>query len=190
MTDGFEGVRQLSQTISGGIAEHLNAPPQKKNLNRASWGTGLLAGGIYLACSYVQGLTVTEAVQGYINVLHQPFDDSWPFYAWGAVMLFSLLWIAVGMSGTRGYPRDIMAAFWSLVWIAVTGAALWLGWYVDDSPALNWFLKGGYIMALASSVMCLFLALRGPGNRGAAQAVRTHIFSQMRWFRIGRRRRF
>ena len=31
------------------------------------------------------------------------------------------------------------------------------GWYFDDMPVVNWFLKGGYIMAVASSVMSLFL---------------------------------
>ena len=190
MSDGFDGVRQISQAISGGIAEHLNAPPQKKNLNRASWGAGLLAGGAYLAFSYVHGLPLAAAMQGYISVLRRPFDESWPFYAWGTVMLFSVLWIMVGMRGTRGQPRDTMAAFWSMIWIAVAGAGLWLGWYFDDYPVVNWFLKGGYIMAIASSVMCLFLALRGPGTAGAASAVRSHIFSQMRIFRIGRTRRF
>jgi hypothetical protein len=189
MSDRFEGVRQMSRAVTGGIAEHLNAPPQRKNLNRASCGTGLLAGGIYFAYSYAHGISLTEAVHGYIGALHWPFEDSWPFYAWGGVMLFSLLWIMTGVRGLRGQPRDTMATFWSLAWIAGAGAALWNGWYLDDSPALNWFLRGAYIMALASSVMSLFLALRGPGL-GAMHAVQSHIRSQMKLFRVGRTRRF
>jgi len=189
MSDRLEGVRQISQAVSGGIAEHINAPPLRKNQNRANWGAGLLAGGVYLAYSYVQGINLKEAIDGYLGALRRPFDDSWPFYAWGAAILFSLLWIMVGVRGTRGQPRDIMVAFWSLVWIAGAGAALWFGWYLDDFPVVNWFLKGGYIMAIASSLLSLFLALRGPGT-GAAHAVRTHIFSQARFFRIGRRRTF
>jgi hypothetical protein len=47
MSDGHEGVRQFTQAISQGIAEHVNAPPQRKNQNRAEWGTGLLAGGTF-----------------------------------------------------------------------------------------------------------------------------------------------
>jgi hypothetical protein len=89
MTDSFQGVRQFSQGISQGIADHLNAPPQRRNLNRARWGTGLLAGGAYVAHSYVQDLSLKESVNGYFSVLHRPWDDSWPFYAWGGVMLFS-----------------------------------------------------------------------------------------------------
>ena len=94
MSDGHEGVRQFSQAISQGIAEHINAPPQRKNQNRAEWGTGLIAGGTYLAYSYAHGISFAEAVQGYIGVLRRPFDESWPFYVWGAAM--PVLWPAVG----------------------------------------------------------------------------------------------
>ena len=76
----------------------------------------------------------------------------------------------------RGQPRDIMAAFWSLVWIAGAGAALWFGWYLDDFPMVNCFLRGGFIMAIASSLLSLFLALRGPG-RGRHRRPDAYLFS-------------
>lgn len=189
MSDGHEGVRQASQVISQAIGDHINAPPLRQNLNRAEWGAGLVAGGAYVGYSYVQGVSLAEAVQGYIGVLHRPFDESWPFYAWGAAVLLGLLWVAVGVRGTRGLPRDTMIAFWALFRIGLAVAALWYGWYLDDYPVMNWFLKGIYIMVLSSSVMLLYLCLRGPG-RGAAHAVQTHISSTARFFRLGRRRSF
>ena len=53
MSDGHERVRQFSQAISQGIAEHINAPPLRKNQNRAERGTGLLAGGAYVAHTFL-----------------------------------------------------------------------------------------------------------------------------------------
>jgi hypothetical protein len=101
----------------------------------------------------------------------------------------SLLWITVGVRGLRGQPRDIMGAFWAIAWIVVAGLALLNGWYLDDMPFVNWLLQGFYIMAVASSVMSLYLALRGQGT-GAVQAVQAHIWSQIKSFRVGRRRNF
>jgi Ni,Fe-hydrogenase I cytochrome b subunit len=178
----------IAEPIGQEMAQHLNAPPLRRNQNRAVWGTLLIAGGTYVGYSYVQGISLDEAVHGYIGVLHRPFDESWPFYAWGAAMLFGLLWVVVGVRGSRG-PRDTMATFWSLAWLAGASAALWNGWYTADYPGLNWFLRGGYIMAIAGALMMFFLVVRGSG-RGAAHSVQTHISTTARFFRIGRRRSF
>jgi hypothetical protein len=82
----MRGVRQFSQAISQGIAEHVNAPPLRKNQNRAVWGTGLITGCVYVAYSvqHANRTSLSELVRVYFGALHQPFDTSWPFYAWGA----------------------------------------------------------------------------------------------------------
>ena len=82
-------------------------------------------------------------------------------------------------------------AFWALFRIALAGAALWRGWYLDDYPVVNWFLEGIYIMVVSSSVMLLYIFLRGTGG-GAAQVVQKWGISGLRSgsFRIGRRRSF
>jgi hypothetical protein len=85
------------------------------------------------------------------------------------VILFGLLWVMVGVRGSRG-PRDTMVAFWSVAWVAGSGAALWYGWYLDDYPVVNWFLKGIYLMLVTSSVMSLYLSLRGTGT-GAVRLI-------------------
>jgi hypothetical protein len=181
----------IAQPIGEEIAQHLNAPPLRKNQNRAVWGTMFLTFGVYVGYSFYligRAASLPELVRGYFRALHAPLDDSWAFYAWGAVMLFSLLWIAVGLRGSRG-PRDIMGAFWAFVWLAVFAAALWYGWYLDDSPLVDWFLKGFYIAFVAMAAMHVFLCVRGPG-RGAAHLVQQQIAQQSRRFRIGRRRSF
>jgi hypothetical protein len=190
MSDGHEGVRQFSQAISQGIAEHVNATPQRKNQNRAEWGTGLLAGNAYVAHTFllVEYTSLAEAVRVYFGVLHEPLATSWPFYAWGGVMLFGLLWVVVGVRGSRA-PREIMMAFWALFRIALAGAALWYGWYLVDYPVVNWFLEGIYIMILSSSAMLLYICLRGTG-RGAVRLIQQQIVWQARIFRIGRQRSF
>ncbi|MBV9825334.1 MAG: hypothetical protein JO001_06635 [Alphaproteobacteria bacterium] len=180
----------MSQAISDGIAQHINAPPQRKNQNRAEWGAGLLAGGAYVAwtAARVEHAGPIALVQFYIRSLQQSFDASWPFYAWGAVMLFALLWVVVGVRGSRA-PRDIMMAFWALFRIVFAGVALWCGWYFDGYPLVNWCLMGIYIMVASSSAMLLYLTLRGTGS-GAVQLVQRQIARQSRIFRIGRRRVF
>lgn len=190
MSDGHQALRELSQSISQEIGAHINAPPQRRNQNRAEWGAGWLAAGIYAAWPFVwrNRTSPAELVQFYIRALHRPLDDSWPFYAWGAVMLFAMLWVAVGVRGSRG-ARDIMVAFWALFRIALAGVALWSGWYIDGYPVVNWFLKGFYIWVAGSSAMLLFVAMRGPG-RGAVPLVQRHISQQTRTFRVGRRRTF
>jgi Zn-dependent protease len=188
--DGFDGVRQMSQAISQGIAEHVNAPPQRKNQNRAEWGTGLLAGGAYVAHTFVlvEHASLAEAVRFYFRALHEPLATSWPFYAWGGAMLFALLWVVVGVHGSRA-PREIMMAFWALFRIALAGVALWGGWYFDGYPVVNWFLEGIYIMVVSSSAMLLYICLRGTG-RGAVRLVQQQIAQQAKTFRLGRRRSF
>jgi hypothetical protein len=188
--DGYDGLRQMSQAIGDEIAQHVNAPPQRKNQNRAEWGVGLLAGGAYIAwtAALAEHAGPVALAQFYIRSLQGPLDASWPFYAWSAVMLFALLWVVVGVRGSRA-PRDIMMAFWALFRIGLAGAALWYGWYFDGYPVVNWFLMGIYIMVVSSSAMLLYLALRGTG-RGAVQIIQQQIARQARIFRVGRPRSF
>lgn len=180
----------IAEPLAQMAAEHLNAPPQRRNQNRAEWGAGLLAGGAYVAWTAAVGkhASLSGLVAFYIRSLQEPIDASWPFYAWGAVMLFALLWVVVGVRGSRG-PRDTMMAFWALFRIVLAVVALSRGWYFDGYPVVNWFLMGIYIMVVSSSAMLLYLALRGTG-RGAVQLVQQQIARQSRIFRIGRRRSF
>lgn len=180
----------LAEPLGQAMAEHANAPPLRKNQNRAEWGAGLLAGGIYVAHSFLLDAHVglVEGVPIYLHTLHASLDNSWPFFTWGAVMLFALLWITVGVRGSRA-PRDIMLAFWALFRIVLAGVALWRGWYFDGYPAVNWFLMGIYIMVAGSSAMLLYICLRGTG-RGAVRLVQQQIARQAKTYRLGRRRSF
>jgi len=161
-----------------------------RNQNRAVWGSALLAGCIYFAWSVQQSFRASWAdlVRIYFGALHEPIETTWAFYAWGGGMLFGLLWVTVGLRGSRG-PRDIMGAFWSLAWLALFASALWYGWYVDGYPGVNWWLKGFYIAFCTMAAMHLFLCVRGPG-RGAVRLVQQQIAQQAKTFRLGRRRSF
>ena len=188
---GGDGWQQAGQMIGQGIAEHVNAPPLQKNKNRVIWGTWLVTFGCYVAYTLKmanRNIGTIDLVRVYFRILHEPLDQSWPFYAWGGVMLFGLLWVTVGMRGSRG-PRDTMMAFWSLASLAIFGAALWYRWYPDDYPTVDWFLQGFYIAGATSSVMALFVSVRGPG-RSAARLIQQQIVRQSRIFRLGRRKSF
>jgi hypothetical protein len=190
MSDGHQALREFSQTINQGIVEHLNSPPLIKNRNRAMWGAGLLAGGAYVAWTFMllEGGGFWRAEHIYLTQLHRPLEDSWQYYAWGGVMVFGLLWVTVGLRGSRA-PRDIMMAFWALAWVAGSGAALWYRWFPDDWPVVGWLLIGAYLMILASSVMQLYLAMRGTGP-GAMRLIQQQIARQAKVFRLGRKRSF
>ena len=194
-----EGAHQIGEAINGLLRETIAEPLAKfralpegpqKNRKRASWGVGLLAAGIYVAkykTRYFYPATPDLLVKSYLDDLNRPLASSWPSYAWGAVMLFGLLWVVVGLLGSRA-PRDIMGAFWALVRIGVAGGALWYPAYLGDR-SYDWWLQGLYITVLASSLMALLLCVRGTGP-GAVRLIQEQIARQARTFRIGRRRSF
>lgn len=196
--DGYDGLRQMSQAVNQAINDTVGDPIRRyhalpegvdKNRKRAVWGTGLLAGGGYVV-RLVQvntGDSPGDLVHFFIQGARAPVPTCLAFYGFAATMLFGLLWVVVGVRGSRG-PRHVMMAFWALARIGLGGAALWYGLYANDSDIDPW-LRGLYVVVLASGLMALFVALRGPG-RGAVPLVQRHIVQQTRAFRIGRRRSF
>ena len=194
--DGFDGLRGMSQAINEGINEtvvrpitkHLAAPPVEKNRNRAVWGTRLVVSGVCLAYAVwtETSYSLTDLARFYFRGLHAPIETSWPLYAWGAAMLLGLLWLSVGLKGSRA-PRDTMMAFWALLRVVVFAGVLW--WYPATDPQGDRLIRGVIITLLASSLMSLYLALRGTGS-GAVQLVQQQIVRQSRIFRLGRRRSF
>jgi hypothetical protein len=191
-----EGARLLGEAINQGINEtvvqpitkHLAAPPLQKNRNRAVWGTRLIVAGICLA--HVGWMASNDSVvllaHFYWHGLHLSLDQSWPVYGWTAGMLLGLVWLLVGLKGSRA-PRDVMMALWAMVRVAAFAAALW--WYPGVDPQGDWLIQSVIITLLASSLMSLYLAMRGTGS-GAVQLVQQQITRQQRIFRIGRRRSF
>lgn len=181
----------VADPLAQAMVDHANAPPVRKNQNRAIFGTWLLVAGGYLGHGVIAARNVdvgASAMQFAVHPITFSTELDWPVVAWGAVMLFALLLLAVGLRNARA-PRDIMPIFWDLVWTGGFVAALYRGWYLDDRPAANFFLKGFYIASLAALLMSLFLSLRGPGRR-ASSLVEDQIERQSRPWRVGRRRQF
>lgn len=180
-----DGMRQLGEAI----ATHINAPPLRKNQERAIWGTWLLAAGVYDTHDFIARYDIDIARTGAAFVRDPQATAAvlggW-FIAWCALMLFGCLWIVVGVRNARA-PREGMAAFWSIVFAGVMSAALWRGWYLDDIPAVNWYLGGFYIASLAASLMALFVFMRGAGG-AARQTVQRHIGQNEVVWRSDRRR--
>ena len=190
--------RQLGEIINQTVNDTVGEPIRKyqalpegvdKNRKRAIWGTGLLVAGVYLihAMQVNTGNSLPELARFFVRGTQLPLPASLIFYGFAAVMLFGLLWVWVGLRGSRG-PRHIMMAFWALVRIGLAGAALWYGWYLND-PDLDPWLQGFYVIVLAASLMALYLATRGTGT-GAVRLIQQQIVRQARIFRIGRRRSF
>jgi hypothetical protein len=177
-------------TIAGSVVQHVNAPPLQQNQERAVWGTMLLTASVYWANGFLAAkhLDFRDGVDFYWRALHAPREDSWPYYLWGGLMLFGLLWVWVGMRGSRA-PRQIMTAFWSAAFAAAAGYALWDGWYLDDYPTVNWYLRGFYQAVVAGAAMSFWLAVRGTGP-GAMRLIRRQIATQVTVFRLGRSRKF
>jgi FtsH-binding integral membrane protein len=195
-SDGFDGLRGMSQAINEGInetvvrpvAKHLAAPPVEKNRNRAIWGTRLVVACLCLAYgAWIEtGYSVTSLARSYWRMLHAAPEDSWPVYGWTAAMLLGLLWLSVGVKGSRG-PRDVMMAFWAMLRVAIFAGALW--WYPAIDPKSDWLIQGVVVTLLASSLMSLYLALRGTGT-GAVRLIQQQILRQAKRFRLGRQRKF
>jgi hypothetical protein len=101
-------------------------------------------------------------------------------------MLLGLLWLMVGLKGSRA-PRDTMMAVWAALRVGAFAAALWC--YPGVDPQGDWLVQGVIITLLASSLMSLYLAMRGTGG-GAVQLVQQQIARQTKIFRVGRKRKF
>ena len=179
----------IAQPIGEEMSQHLNATPLRQSQNRAVWGTALLTAGAYAAWTLlIKHSGFWESERFYLRSLHQPWEDSWPYYLWGGAMLFGLLWVVVGVRGSRA-PRQIMTGVWAAAWTAAGCAALWYGWYIDDYPVANWLLKGLYLMIVTGAAMLCWLAMRGTGP-GAVRLIQRQIVRQAVVFRVGRRRSF
>jgi hypothetical protein len=180
----------IAQPIGEEMVQHLNAPPLRQNQDRAVWGIALLTGGAYVAYTFmvIERAGFWEAERLYLRALHAPWENCWPFYLWGGAMLFGLLWVMVGVRGSRA-PRQIMTGFWAMAWTVFGGAALWYGWYIDEYPVVNWFLKGLYLMIVTGAAMLCWLAMRGTGP-GAVRLIQQQIARQAKVFRLGRKRSF
>lgn len=139
------------------------------------WGTWLVAFCLYVLPGVIAGNPGSS-------------DLTWALGVWGAVFLFACLWVYAGVRRARG-PRDIMPAFWSLVFAGGCAYALFTGAYLDDAPALNVWLRGFYFATLAASLMALFIFTRGTGGN-AARMVEQQIERQAIPWRTGKRRQF
>ena len=180
----------IAQPIGEEMNRHFNAPPLRQNQDRAVWGTAILTGGAYLANAFLldERAGFWRGMHIYFHMLGAIWADSWPYYVWTGAMLFGLLWVYVGIRNSRA-PRQIMTGFWGAAWAALGCAGLWYGWYIDDYPTVNWFLKGIYLMIATGAGMLFWLAMRGTGP-GAMRLIQQQIARQAKVFRLGRRRSF
>jgi hypothetical protein len=173
------------------IAKFQSLPPIQKERKRASYGIGLLTGGIYVFHTVQESryASLSDMVYFYIEGLQKRPEYAVFYFGWTFMVLLGIAWTVVGLHGSRG-PRDIMGAYWAVSLIAFLAAMLAFEWYpLEIMAGLRWFLKGIYLMALASAVTGLYLSLRGPGP-GAARAVDRWIASHAKTFRPGRKRTF
>jgi hypothetical protein len=173
------------------IAKFHSLPPIQKERKRASYGIGLLAGGLYVFHTVQEShyASIGDMVHLYIRGLQERPEFAAPYFGWTFMIALGIAWTVVGLLGSRG-PRDVMSAYWALFLIAFLGAMLAFEWYpLEILVGVRWFLKGIYLMALAASMTGLYLSLRGPGP-GAARAVDRWIASHSKTFRRGRKRSF
>jgi hypothetical protein len=174
MSDRDNLLRPLGEAVGQAMGEHVNAPPLRKNQNRAVWGTWLIVTGIYGAHDFIAryNVSVGKLAVGFIT---DPGGTAsavgTPFLIWCAMALFGCLWVVVGVRKARG-PREIMGTFWALCFVGGCFYALVHGAYFDDAPAMNWYLKGFYFASLAASLMAVYLFARGPGGGNAASLVK------------------
>ncbi len=143
----------LVRPVTDSIREHAALPPLQKNIKRAASGTTMVSFCAYLALGTAGA-----------------WDKLPPLFlvGWAACTGFGLLWIAVGVHGSRG-TVDIMGAFWAVV--AGVGFGCLLVWRVylpadwgvwGGSNSLGGFLlRGMYLSAMASSAMRCWCNLRG-----------------------------
>jgi hypothetical protein len=180
----------IAEPIGHEMQQHLNASPLRQSQNRAVWGTAALTFGAYVGHTFLltERIDFWRGVHVYFRTLHAAWDTSWPYYVWGGAMLFGLLWLVIGIRGSRA-PRQIMTAFWALAWAVAASAAWWNEWYFGDWPTVDWFLKGLYLTFMAGSLMLFWLAMRGAGP-GAVRLIQQQIARQAKVFRTCRKRSF
>jgi hypothetical protein len=128
--------------VRGRVAKYQSLPQLEKNRQRASYGTGMLTACyyIYLAQPSFHYGSLRERIGLYIAELYKPFGIGVLYYAWGVVLVVGLVWLVVGLLGSRG-PRDMMAIFWALVRTSVFASALWFGWFLGFLPEVDWLLR-------------------------------------------------
>lgn len=166
---------ELGRAISAPFERHAAASPYQKNVNRATWGAGLLSWCIY-------PVAMAGGVGGADEL------PLWFLAAYGGAVLLALLWLGVGLAGTRG-ARDLMLAVWSAVIASGCAALLFYAVYPDWGPLAAFLIKGSYFGLLASSAVRCWVGL-GLAGGSARRMVTRHIGQHAPLFRPARRRRF
>lgn len=180
----------FAEPLAEAAARHQAASPRDKSFTRAGGGAFLLT-----CCAYTAvwspvflGGSFDALVAAFLRA---PTHPPVALMVWTAAAAFGLLWLVVGLRGARG-PRDVMAAFWAAVRVALFGCALGLQWYLprdwgDLVPLANLVLRGIYLGLLAEGAVHFLLAVRGmPGD--AQKNVRQHIEQNQVVWRSARRK--
>jgi hypothetical protein len=183
----------IAVPLADAMAQHRASTPLQKNLTRAGGGAFLLTGCAYAASwsPVFLGGRFDALMDAFV---HDPAHPPVALAVWAGVGAFGLLWLWVGVRGARG-PRDVMAAFWSAVRVALCVCALVRQWYLPrdygDWVLLgNLVLRGLYLCLLAEGAVHFLLAVRGPGGGNAASLVGQQIRRTSILWRIGRRQKF
>jgi len=126
-----------------GFHKHSALPREQKAVARAMHGAATVVACIYTAATF--GMSA--------------FPKPWPAVLVG-VAGFGLLLLVAGLRGTRGQPRDMMAAFWSLALPAG-------GWWAMQKwlPGLWYdaYGRGICITILGAAAIRFFIATKGAG---------------------------
>lgn len=180
----------IAEPLAEAAAQHRASSPRDKSFTRAGGGAFLLT-----CCAYAAVWSPVFLGDRFDTLiaafLRSPMHPPVSLLVWAGVTAFGLLWLWVGVRGARG-PRDVMAAFWAAVRVALFGCALGLQWYLprdwgDLVPLANLVLHGLYLGLLAEGAVHFLLAMRGmPGD--AQKNVRQHIEQNQVVWRSARRK--
>jgi hypothetical protein len=135
------------------VEDHRRLNPIRQKIAHAGYGAELLFWCYWLAPAFEH-------------------ETGTPFNAWAAVSGFGALWLGWALWAGRANPRDVVAAWWALIFGCGAAALWWLEIYPSDwGPVAVYFLRGFYVSIMALNAAHFVVAAQIFGFNGRARRI-------------------